>query len=125
LIFLLQTDLHNIDAMLPEMCLAMDIYINKKYCIVHTELDKKNISNKLKKIFPKGTQLFIRDILEEDLNDFPFIIKDWFNSDSNQIINDRIKDNYEDIKNQALLKIDKFLNSVESELKKQVNEGGE
>ena len=103
----------------------MDVYVNKKYCIIHTDLNKKNILNKLKKIFPKGTQLFIKDILEEDLNDFPFIIKDWFNSDSKQIENNRIKDNYQNIKNQALLRINKFLDSVETELKKQLDEGGE
>jgi hypothetical protein len=125
MIYLLQFDSYN--PLLSDCVEKLGDYcIYKNNYILNTSLVKLKVINKLKKILSRDELFFVNEIHENELNMYPFIVKEWFYKNSNKQSNykedevNRIENNYDSIKQNALLKLDLLLDNVNNELKKQM-----
>lgn len=130
-IYLLQFDINNSNSNNnnPQVSILIeklgDYCIYKKNFLINTSLSKTKIINKFKKILSKEDQIFVKEIKENELDDFPFIINDWFyknlQEQNSQNETNFIQDNYDLIKQDALNKINSLLDNVKDELDKQIS----
>lgn len=132
-IYLLQFDINNSNSNSnnnnPQVSILIeklgDYCIYKKNFLINTSLSKTKIINKFKKILTKEDQIFVKEIKENELDDFPFIINDWFyknlQEQNSQNETNFIQDNYDLIKQDALNKINSLLDNVKDELDKQIS----
>ncbi len=102
-----------------------DFVIHKNNFIINTNISKQKIINKFKKVLTKDEQIFIKEIQENELGNFPFIIKNWhYNNLQEQ--NENNQEIYKLAQQEALNKLNSLLDTVKDELDKQIflKEGG-
>lgn len=119
-IYLLQLDTSlphsqflNIIEKLGNFCIYKNSYI------VNTKINKSKIRTKFKKVLSKDDQVFVKEIKEDELTNFPFIVKEWFYKNTHQQENNQVDGNYEPTEQDVLNRLNLLLDTVREELNKQ------
>lgn len=99
-----------------------DFCIYKDKYIVNTKISKLKIKNKFKKVLNKNDQIFVKEIKEDELENLPFIVKDWFYKNLYKKNNSDIDQNTELIKQDVLKYLNTFIDTIREELDNQRKE---
>lgn len=99
-----------------------DFCIYKDKYIVNTKISKLKIKNKFNKVLNKNDQIFVKEIKEDELENLPFIVKDWFYKNLHKQNNSNIAQNTELIKQDVLKYLNTFIDTIREELDNQRKE---